>query len=525
MKKPLLALLLWCAVLITASGQAKTRRLPSIINHPSLDLYAPYISLDGNALLFIANTGQDGALSLSYTSRESDWTAPVEMPKHVTTRLNFIRGYALSADGRKMYYTCAKSPVIGGYDIFVTELKGTTWTAGENMLLPINSKQNDGSPSVTADGNAIYFMRCERMDQLKADGCQLFVARKKSNGQWEEPTALPANINTGNSQAPRIMADNQTLIFSSDKMGGKGGMDLFVTKLADGEWSQPVAMDFVNTEKDDQYVSVAALGRYLLKESPGARKNSEITEFLIPDELRPKGLMKVEGKISDDNGAPVPAYISVMDLQANKRVFSGRPAADGTYFLYLMEGSQYEISFDPEQSNMTFYARRFDLTTDKISQKEKINVTLKKPAPGEELSLDLVAFKPASTELEPAAEAELKRLARVIKANPQRKFEIHVLLNGYAEDSIQSDADLTEMTIDSVLAKYDDIDSLGQLYQRDTLVAKITYHNDRTLAQARRIVEFLAAEGADQSKLKFFGNAIPATAPENRKTTVKAFVR
>jgi hypothetical protein len=81
------------------------------------------------------------------------------------------------------------------------------------------------------------------------------------------------------------------------------------------------------------------------------------------------------------------------------------------------------------------------------------------------------------------------------------------------------------MTIDSVRAKYDDIDSLGQLYQRDTVIAKITYHNDRTVAQAQRLVEFLVAEGADGSKVTFFGNAIPATAPENRKTAVKVFVR
>jgi hypothetical protein len=49
--------------------------------------------------------------------------------------------------------------------------------------------------------------------------------------------------------------------------------------------------------------------------------------------------------------------------------------------------------------------------------------------------LDLVSFKPGSTEFDVAAEAELKRLARMIKANSERKFEIHVLLNGYDEDS------------------------------------------------------------------------------------------
>jgi hypothetical protein len=516
---------LCCLIAVAAFGQAKTRRLPSIINHPSNDLFAPYISFDGNALLFISNTGQDGALALSYTARETDWSAPVDMPKHVTTRLNFLKGYALSADGKKMYYTCAKSPVIGGYDIMVTELKGTTWTQPENLLLPINSKTNDGCPSFTPDGNTIYFMRCDKMDQNKADGCKLFSAKKKSNGQWEEPVELPAQINTGNSQTPRIMADTETLIFSSNRNGGKGGMDLFVSKLKNGTWSEPVPLDFVNTENDDQYVSVAALGRYLLKESPGARKNSEITEFLFPAELRPRGLTKIEGKVTDETGAPVPAYISAVDLSNNKRVYTGRPGTDGTYFIYLLEGTRYEISIDPEQSNVSYYARQFDLTSDKIPQKEKLNAVLKKPVPGDELSLDLVSFKPNTAILEAAAETELKRLARVIKANPDLKFEIQVMLNGFVEDTIQSSADLTEMIVDSIEVQYDDIDTLGQLYKRDTVITKTTYHNDRTQKQSEAIINYLVAQGADAAALKTFVNAIPALTPESRKLTIKAVAR
>jgi hypothetical protein len=527
MRKLLFALsFLGCLGISPSFSQAKVRRLPSIINHPSLDLYAPYISFDGNALLFIANTGQDGALTLSYTSRESDWSAPVEMPKHVTTRLNFLKGYALSADGKKMYYTCAKSPVVGGYDIMMTELKGTVWTQPENLALPINSKTNDGAPSFTPDGSTMYFMRCDKMDQAKAEACKLFMAKKKPTGQWDEPVELPASINTGNSQTPRIMADGETLIFASNKMsGGKGGMDLYVSKLKNGSWSAPVPLDFVNTEKDDQYVSVAALGRYLIKESPGSRKNSELTEFLIPDELRPRGMMKVEGKITDDTGAPVPAYIAIIDLNTNKRVYAGRPAADGTYFVYLLEGTRYEISIDPEQSNVTYFSKQFDLTTDKIPQKEKVNAVLKKPAASDELPLDLVRFKPNSSSVDPSSETELKRLARVAKANPDLKFEIQVLLDGYKEDSVPSDADLTEIISDSIHAKYDDIDTLGQLYKRDTVIAKTTYHNNRTIQQSQAIIEYLVAQGANAANFRYFGNAIPATIPGNRKLTVKAVVR
>lgn len=507
-------------------GQAKVRRLPSIINHPSLDLYAPYISFDGNALLFISNSGQDGAFTVSYTSRESDWNAPVEVPKYLNTRLNFMRGYALSADGKKMYITGAKTPVIGGYDIFVSELKGSTWTQPENLLLPINSKLNDACPSFTPDEKTLYFMRCDKMDLNKASGCKLFVTRKKPNGQWEEPTELPANINTGNSQTPRIMADGETLIFSSDKIGtSKGGMDLYVSKFSNGTWSDPVALDFVNTEKDDQYVSVAALGRYLLKEAPGAKKNSELTEFLIPNEIRPQGMMKVEGKVTDPSGAAIPAYIAVWGTKTNSRFYNGRPAADGSYFLYLREGTQYELSVDPEQSNATYFSKQLDLTTDKIPQKEKINVVLKPLSAGDELPLDLVKFKPYSSALDASSDAELKRLTRVMKANPTMKFEIQVMLSGYLEDSLQSDRDLTEMVIDSVTMPYDDIDSLGQLYQRDTVMARVRYHNDRTTKQAEAIVSALVSQGADQSKLTYFVNAIPATLPENKKLTVKAVAR
>lgn len=163
-----------------------------------------------------------------------------------------------------------RPPGVGGYDIQVSELKGTTWGDPQNFGLPINTRGHEACPSFTTDGNTIYFMRAEKMDQNKAENSKIFTAKKRSNGQWEEPVELPASINTGNSQAPRIMADGETLIFSSDKMpGNKGGMDLYVSRLQNGTWSNPVALDFTNTDKDDEYVSVNALGRYLLRDSPG----------------------------------------------------------------------------------------------------------------------------------------------------------------------------------------------------------------------------------------------------------------
>jgi hypothetical protein len=235
-----------------AAGQAKTRKLSTSINHPSINLYAPYISADANALLFVSDNAEDNALTPFFTLREAaDWREPQPFPKNIYTRSNLLRGYSLSADGKRMYLTTMKSPGVGGFDIVYSDLKGTVWTDPVNLGMPVNSKGHDGCASVTADGNVIYFMRCEKMDPSSADNCKILRSVKKGNGQWGEPEELPAKINTGNSQAPRIMADGETLIFSSNKVQpSKGGMDLFLTRFNGTDWSNPAPLDFVNTEKD-----------------------------------------------------------------------------------------------------------------------------------------------------------------------------------------------------------------------------------------------------------------------------------
>ncbi|MFZ6012885.1 MAG: TolB family protein [Bacteroidota bacterium] len=525
--KYLLKLLILVLVSSTVFSQAKVRKLPTSINHPSLNLYSPFISADANALVFISDNAEDNALTPFYTFRDNaDWREPQVLPKNIQTRLNFLRGFALSADGKRLYYTTIKQPGVGGYDIWSSDWKGSSWGDPVNLAMPINSKGHEACPSFTPDGNTIYFMRCIKMDQNKAESCKLFRAKKKSNGQWEEPEELPANVNTGNSQTPRIMADGETLIFASDKIaGGKGGMDLYISKFVNANWSNPVPLDFVNTDKDDQYISVAALGRYLLKDAPGSRKN-EILEYLIPNEIRPKGMMKVDGKVLDPTGKAIPSYISLIDLATGKRVYNGRPNPDGSFLLYVLEGSRYELSIDPEQGNVSYFAKQFDLTTDKIPQVEKMSAILKSLSVGDELPLDMVKFKPNSSELDVAASSqELKRLVRVVNGNPAAKFEIQVLLTGYLEDSIQSSPDLTEVIIDSIKTQFDDIDSLGQLYKRDSVMVKTTYHNDRTLRQAQAIIDYLVSQGGKPDNFRYFGNAIPAALPENRKTVVKAVLR
>lgn len=490
-----------------------------------MNVSAPFISFDGSTILFTSDYGNEG-LMVYFSQRETgDWKQPAELPKHLNTRLNFLPGYSLSPDGKTLYVTSAKSGGVGGFDIWASDFTAGTWSPMRNLFLPINTKGNEGCATFTPDGNTMFFMRCDKMDMQKADKCKIFMAQKKpATNQWEEPVELPAHINTGNSQTPRIAADGETLIFSSDKISpGKGGMDLYVTKLRNGTWSAPLPVDVVNTEKDDQYVSMQANGRYLLKEAPGKFK-SEILEYLLPDDLRPKGVMKVEGFIKDPEGKPTPAYISVFDLFNNKRILSSRPESDGSYFFYLLEGNAYELSVDHEQGSYTFFSKQFDLMHNETLRNEKLNITLKPIVAGDEVLLEGLHFTPHTTTLDTHADSELRRASRLMKST-SLNFELQVLLSGYLEDSVQSSPDLTELIVDSTNVVLQKVDSLGQLTTQDSLVVKNRYHNDRTQKEAEVIVEKLVALGIDRNRIAVFVNAKQEDIVENRKTTIKIIAR
>lgn len=506
-------------------AQAPIRKLPQNINRPTINVSAPFISLDGSTLLFTSDYAEDNVPTVYYALKVGpDWQDPVALPKHINTKLNFLKGYTLSADGKTIYITSIKSGGVGGFDIWAGNLKGNSWGDLQNMYAPINSKLHEGAPTFTPDGSTMYFMRCEKMDAQKAERCKIMVTKKAPNGRWEEPTELPDYINTGNAQTPRISADGSVLIFSSNTTKpNKGGMDLYVSRLEKGVWSQPEAMDFVNTEKDDQFVSSISNGRYLLKEAPGKFK-SEILEYLVPAQWRPRAVMKVEGQILGQSGMPVPAYISVTDLITHKRFFSGRPDKEGNYFLYLTQGSKYELSIDPEESNFTFFSKMFDMTVEESPLVQKANVVLKPIAIGDVLELDGIQFKPYSAEPDDIG-FEIQRLSRLIKSSPQFNFELQVSLIGYQEDSYKSNPDLTEIAIDSVIIQLDDIDSLGQLYSRDSLVVKTTYHNNRTEKQALTLINQLVLSGVDRSSLSYRVSIKPEAVLENRKTHVSILAK
>lgn len=518
-------LVLWFVLSASAvAGQTKTRKMASNLNHPAINNYAPYISLDGNSMVYIADLAEDHELTLAYTTRQGvNWKDPVMLPKVVNNRLNYLKGFGLSPDGKTLYIANQRTNGMGGFDLYASRLIGANWEEPVNMLLPANSKGNEACPSLSLDGSTFYYMRCDKMDATSASGCKILQMKKKPNGQWDNPIELPSHINTGNSQAPRIMGDGKTLIFSSDRLQpNKGGMDLYFTRLSKGTWSQPQPLDFVNSPADDEFVSSTSAGMYLLKENQGQR-SSELVEFLFPPEIRPKGTLRIEGQLAGPRDLSA-AYVTVYNIDDQEKVFATQPAKDGSFLAYLTYGHRYEISVEPAIDHYTFFSRTFDLHSEENAMIEKLHVVLTPTESDAVLDLEGIQYEPETSNLKPASNQEIGRLVRLMRSNPEKSFAIEVTLYGYLEDSLRSVADLTEIAYDTTRIPITyQVDSVTTA-TRDSVIIHHRYHNDRTLEQARALATALVKEGIPAGKLACSGTAIKEALPEKRRTEVQVIV-
>ena len=118
----------------------------------------------------------------------------------------------------------------------------------------INTTYFDAAPTVTADGNTMYFVS-DRNGQKK---CTDIYMAKKEGKTWGDAGALSDSVNSiGFETTPYITPDGKYLFFSSDGHLGMGGMDVFVSENLGNNWSKPknlgVAVNTVNNDTHFKY--------------------------------------------------------------------------------------------------------------------------------------------------------------------------------------------------------------------------------------------------------------------------------
>jgi hypothetical protein len=149
----------------------------------------------------------------------------------------------------------ASGTLVGGAMVPAPGLIQRAWAAGPELTsrkLPFPPNEDFGSyePTITADGNTIYFARFAGSGDKRVLGTttDIFVThRVRRTGEWPGTGAdwtaterLPDTVNSDAvDQEPWISPDGKTLYFMSRRSAGRGSADIWVTHLQpNGQWAQ-----------------------------------------------------------------------------------------------------------------------------------------------------------------------------------------------------------------------------------------------------------------------------------------------
>jgi Tol biopolymer transport system component len=144
----------------------------------------------------------------------------------------------------------------------------------------INTSFFEGSATMTADGNTMYFVSDRKAEKSSTD---IYVVQKV-NKKWGEAKPLPAQINTiGRETTPFISPDGRFLFFSSDGLLGMGGLDVYVVENKGGSWGTPVnlgnGINTVNNDTHFQYYEELKKAMMSGNESLGNKSSMDLFEI------------------------------------------------------------------------------------------------------------------------------------------------------------------------------------------------------------------------------------------------------
>ncbi|GAB2565899.1 OmpA family protein [Spirosoma areae] len=324
--------------------------------------FSPMVYRDG--LVFVsAGHGGNGI------KRIFKWNNTPFLDLYYLPDLNTIRGKASSIGGSAPSAKRVRTQLIRplGSDDYTASTSNDSRTVGfyggnnismgyedqpisesDRFSRTLNTKYHEGPATFTKDGSRVIFTRNnfnEGHYRESTDGVnklKLYTAMQIS-GVWSKAEELPFNSDEFSSGHPALSKDDQLLYFSSDRPGGFGGTDIYVSRWVNNKWSEPVNLGKeVNTKGNELFPFIDAKDN-LYFSSDGHPGLGDLDMFYA--QLSPDGQ---QGKLVRNLGEPLNSskddFGIVTDGDRMGGYFSSNRkhgGADDDVYRFTREGSLY----------------------------------------------------------------------------------------------------------------------------------------------------------------------------------------
>lgn len=322
----------------------KEKNLGRIINGDNSE-YNSVASDDENILIFSRTEPFYDALLFSRRNKDR-WEEPVNM-NAILKIDRYIYPTSLSHDGKTLLlYNSAD------YDgnIFSTTNENGAWSPVVKLNDNINTKYWESHATLSQDNNKLYFSSNRKGGY---GGLDIYVSTRDNSGNWGPAINLGPVINTPyNEDTPFLCDDDRTLYFSSRGHFNMGGYDIFCSNLnEEGEWTSPVNLGYpVNTTDDDLFFKPVKNGNsgYFAKYNPDGFGGQDIYRIEIFSDDNPREFFVTgKAKVSGINSI---VKISAQKKEAGEETLDSYTNPETGNFNFTAHHGNYDLVFESEDS-------------------------------------------------------------------------------------------------------------------------------------------------------------------------------
>ncbi|MEO6168783.1 MAG: OmpA family protein [Chitinophagales bacterium] len=390
--------------------------------------YLPSLTGDEGTIVFTRRVGNGRNLNEDFYQSEkkgADWG--IARPLNGINSPYNEGAQSMTPDGSTIYFVvCDKPNGYGSCDIYFTQKKGTVWSEPKNAGTPVCTNAWETQPSIAADGKTLFFTSTRVGGK---GGSDIWFSTKDKNGKWTTPVNAGDSINTPyDEKSSFIHPDGKTLYFSSPGHPGMGKDDIFYSrKKEDGTFSKPINLGYpINTKTDENSFIVSLNGQHAYFSSDRFKLNRDMDlyYFDLYKEAQPEPVIYVAGTVSDSStGDPLGASIQLINIETGivaSEVTSD--ATDGKYLVSIPTGKNYALNIAAK--GYLFYSENFSLEHYNSEVPFQINVQLQPIRTGSTVVLKNIFFETDSYILKDESKAELNKLIDLLKQNPSLKIQI-----------------------------------------------------------------------------------------------------
>ena len=207
----------------------------------------------------------------AHAKKYSDWSTPVSLGQVINSAQSDQQP-AISKDGLSLYFTSTRPGGFGTFDLYVSQRPNVDepWGSPVNLGPTINTAFDEGNPAFTRDEHLMFFQSTRPGGFGGVDIWVSYRQHTHDDFAWEPPVNLGAGVNSAaGDNAPGYFENGEVgipqLYFASNRPGGLGGLDIFVSEqAADGSFGPAVRLTGLSSPGADSEPTVRHDGLELL---------------------------------------------------------------------------------------------------------------------------------------------------------------------------------------------------------------------------------------------------------------------